>query len=113
MKDIFKYTNRFKSLLESEMGNVKPLIKEDIESEVGIDMERGSDNDMDSKGMSYEDVKKFQDDFINSKVDFDLMSEWPKKGDDDYEYKLRQVMRAEENFRELVSQAGMDIFRSR
>lgn len=113
MKNIFDYSNRFKSLLESEMGDVKPLINEDIDSEVGIDMEKGSDNDLESKGMSLDDVKKFQDEFIGSKVDFDFFSEMPTRGDDDYEYKLRQVMRAEENFRDLVNQAGMEIFRSR
>lgn len=113
MDNIFDYTQRFRSLLESEMGNVKPLINEDLESEVGIDFEKGSDDDLDSMGMSYDDVKKFQDEFINSKVDFDLFNEWPQKGDDDYEYKLRQVMRAEKKFRDLVNQAGMEIFRPR
>ena len=113
MKSIFNYTERFRSLLESEMGDVRPLISEDVEGEVAIDMQKGSDGDMESKGMTYDDVKRFQDEFINSNVDFDLYSEMPKRGDDDYEYKLRQVMRAEENLRELVNQAGMEIFRSR
>lgn len=113
MKSIFNYTERFRSLLESEMGDVRPLINEDIQDEVGIDMKKGSDSDIESKGMTYDDVKRFQDEFINSKVDFDLYREMPKRGDDDYEYKLRQVMRAEENLRELVNQAGMEIFRSR
>ena len=109
------YKNRFFSLLESEMGDVRPLVNESgsIYSDEELEMMRNPDIDTDMPGMkemTYDDVKDFQDKFISSRVGFDLKTNFPHSSESE---KMKQVMDAEKELRDLIAQAGMEIYRER
>jgi len=110
------YKNRFFSLLESEMGDVKPLINEsdnlyseEEELDMMVDTEDGFEGD-DMGEMTYDDIKDFQDKFISSKVGFDIKTNFPHSSESE---KMKQVMDAEKELRDLISQAGMELYRKR
>ena len=106
------YKNRFFSLLESEMGDVKPLVNESgsIYSLEDLETMRSSENEPSMKEMTYDDVKDFQDKFISSKVGFDIKTNFPHSSDSE---KMKMVLDAERELRDLISQAGMEIYRER
>jgi hypothetical protein len=109
------YKNRFFSLLESEMGDVRPLVNESgsIYSDEELEMMRNPDIETDMSGMkemTYDDVKDFQDKFISSKVGFDIKTNFPHSSDSE---KMKMVLDAERELRDLISQAGMEIYRER
>jgi hypothetical protein len=113
--NVKNYKNRFFSLLESEMGDVRPLINESgsIYSDEELEMMRNPEIDMDmpgSKEMTYDDVKDFQDRFISSKVGFDIKTNFPRSSE---KGKMNQILSAEKELRDLMNQAGMEIYRSR
>jgi hypothetical protein len=109
------YKNRFFSLLESEMGDVRPLVNESgsIYSDQELEMMRNPEFDTDMPGfkeMTYDDVKDFQDKFISSKVGFDIKTNFPHSSESE---KMKQVMDAEKELRDLIAQAGMELYRER
>lgn len=69
MSNVNQYKNRFFSLLESNMGNVKPLVMENedvaVDTEMNVDTEETSDETTDNQprksGMD------FLDDFLNAR----------------------------------------------
>ena len=110
------YKNRFFSLLESEMGDVKPLINEsdnlyseEEELDMMVDTEDGFEGD-DMGEMTYDDIKDFQDKFISSKVGFDIKTNFPHSSE---KGKMNQILSAEKELRDLISQAGMELYRKR
>lgn len=109
------YKNRFFSLLESEMGDVRPLVNESgsIYSDEELEMMRNPDINTDMPGfkeMTYDDVKDFQDKFISSKVGFDIKTNFPHSSE---KGKMNQILAAERELRDLIAQAGMEIYRER
>lgn len=114
--NVKNYKNRFFSLLESEMGDVKPLINEsdnlyseEEELDMMVDTEDSFEGD-DMGEMTYDDIKDFQDKFISSKVGFDIKTNFPHSSESE---KMKQVMDAEKELRDLISQAGMELYRKR
>jgi hypothetical protein len=69
MNEVNKYKGRFFSLLESDMGNVKPLVMENEEmvadTEINVDDVDTSDEDM--KTTERKSAMDFIDDFLNQR----------------------------------------------
>jgi hypothetical protein len=69
MNEVNNYKNRFFSLLESDMGNVKPLVMENEEmvadTEINVDDVDTSDEDM--KTTERKSAMDFIDDFLNQR----------------------------------------------
>jgi hypothetical protein len=62
-----KLKNRFFSLLESEMGNVKPLINEDADYNVDAVEIDTTDDEEDDNGTEQKSAMYFIDDFLNQR----------------------------------------------
>lgn len=110
-----KMKRRFFSLLESEMGDVRPLVNESgsIYSDEELQMMREPNNNYDEtdiEEMGYEDIKDFQDKFISSKVGYDITKNFPHSSESE---KMREIMDAERELRDLINQAGMELYRPR
>jgi hypothetical protein len=99
--NVKNYKNRFFSLLESEMGDVRPLVNEsdNLYSEEEMDMMVDTENDFEGDDMGE-----------MTYVGFDIKTNFPHSSESE---KMKQVMDAEKELRDLISQAGMELYRKR